>query len=103
MFQVYFALEFLIFSGVEIFGIILVYVCRVFVCCSKLSMEKVPSIRQALSGHISEALDNAPSLVILDDLDCIIASSSDLEGSQASSSATALAEFLTDIIDEYRV
>ncbi|XP_024030146.1 peroxisome biogenesis protein 1 isoform X1 [Morus notabilis] len=74
----------------------------VFVCCSKLSLEKAPSIRQALSGHISEALDNAPSLVILDDLDCIIASSSDSEGSQASSSATALAEFLTDIIDEYR-
>ncbi|GMN62174.1 hypothetical protein TIFTF001_031262 [Ficus carica] len=79
-----------------------VYACRVVVCCSKLSLEKAPSIRQVLSGYLSEALDNAPSLVILDDLDCIISSSTDSEGSQPSSLVTALAEFLTDIMDEYR-
>ena len=74
-----------------------------FVCCSKLAVEKAQTIRQALSGYISEALDHAPSLVIFDDLDCIISSSSDSEGSQLSSSVTALTEFLTDIIDEYGV
>lgn len=66
-------------------------------------MEKSQTIRQALSGYISEALDHAPSLVILDDLDSIISSSSDAEGSQLSSSVTALTEFLTDIMDEYGV
>ncbi|XP_062096210.1 peroxisomal ATPase PEX1 isoform X2 [Humulus lupulus] len=73
----------------------------VFVSCSKLAVEKAQTIRQALSGYISEALDHAPSLVILDDLDCIISSTSDSEGSQISSSVTALMEFLTDIMDEY--
>ncbi|KAF4377361.1 hypothetical protein F8388_013707 [Cannabis sativa] len=74
----------------------------VFVSCSKLAVEKAQTIRQTLSGYISEALDHAPSLVILDDLDSIISSTSDSEGSQISSSVTALIEFLTDIMDEYR-
>ncbi|KAF3440232.1 hypothetical protein FNV43_RR18515 [Rhamnella rubrinervis] len=39
----------------------------VFVSCSRLSLEKTLTIRQALSGYISEALDHAPSIVILDD------------------------------------
>lgn len=91
-----------IFYDGEFYGLIQVYACRVVVCCSKLSLEKAPSIRQVLSGYLSEALDNAPSLVILDDLDCIISSSTDSEGSQPSSLVT-LAEFLTDIMDEYRV
>uniref|UniRef100_A0A5B7BPC2 Peroxisomal ATPase PEX1 n=1 Tax=Davidia involucrata TaxID=16924 RepID=A0A5B7BPC2_DAVIN len=73
----------------------------VFICCSKLALEKFSTIRQALSGYISEALDHAPSVVILDDLDSIVSSSSDSEGSQQSSSVTALTEFLTDIMDEY--
>ncbi|XP_059656844.1 peroxisomal ATPase PEX1 isoform X2 [Cornus florida] len=73
----------------------------VFVCCSKLALEKSSTIRQALSGYISEALDHAPSVVIFDDLDNIITSSSDSEGSQPSSSIAALTEFLTDIMDEY--
>ncbi|KAA8544695.1 hypothetical protein F0562_019457 [Nyssa sinensis] len=74
----------------------------VFVCCSKLALEKSSTIRQALSGYISEALDHAPSVVILDDLDSIVSSSSNSEESQHSSSIIALTEFLTDIIDEYR-
>ncbi|KAK3009037.1 hypothetical protein RJ639_014621 [Escallonia herrerae] len=74
---------------------------RVFVCCSKLALEKSTAIRQVLSGYISEALDHAPSVVIFDDLDSIVASSSDPEGSQPSSSLMALTEFFTDIMDEY--
>ncbi|KAK2974557.1 hypothetical protein RJ640_009779 [Escallonia rubra] len=74
---------------------------RVFVCCSKLALEKSTTIRQELSGYISEALDHAPSVVIFDDLDSIVASSSDPEGSQPSSSLMALMEFFIDIMDEY--
>lgn len=80
-----------------------VYVCRVFVCCSRLSLEKGPIIRQALSNFISEALDHAPSIVIFDNLDSIISSSSNPEGSQPSTSVIALTKFLVDIMDEYGV
>ncbi|KAL0438152.1 UNVERIFIED_CONTAM: Peroxisome biogenesis protein 1 [Sesamum latifolium] len=66
-----------------------------------LTLEKPPTIRQALSNYISEALDHAPSVIVLDDLDSLIAPSSDLEGSQPSSSSAALIEFLADILDEY--
>ncbi|KAK4391024.1 Peroxisome biogenesis protein 1 [Sesamum angolense] len=73
----------------------------VFVSCSRLTLEKPPTIRRALSNYISEALDHAPSVIVLDDLDSLIAPSSDLEGSQPSSSSAALIEFLADILDEY--
>ncbi|KAH9747499.1 peroxisome biogenesis protein 1 [Citrus sinensis] len=66
-----------------------------------LSLEKGPIIRQALSNFISEALDHAPSIVIFDNLDSIISSSSDPEGSQPSTSVIALTKFLVDIMDEY--
>ncbi|CAM8924467.1 unnamed protein product [Rhodiola kirilowii] len=74
----------------------------VFVDCSELALEKASNIRQSLSRHISEALDHSPSLIILDDLDSIVSSSSDLDGSQPSTSASSLSEFLTDIVDEYQ-
>lgn len=70
--------------------------------CSRLTLEKPSTIRQVLSSNISEALDHAPSVIILDDLDSLVAFSSDLEGSQPSSSSAALVEFLADILDEAR-
>lgn len=73
----------------------------IFVTCSRLASEKALIIQQELSSYISDALDHAPSVLIFDDLDCIISSSSDLEGSQPSTSVVALTQFLTDIIDEY--
>ncbi|OMO70479.1 hypothetical protein CCACVL1_18888 [Corchorus capsularis] len=73
----------------------------IFICCSGLALEKPPTIRQALSTSISEALDHAPSVVVFDDLDSIIQTSSDPEGSQPSTSVVALTKFLTDIMDEY--
>ncbi|KAL7155807.1 hypothetical protein ABFS83_03G100500 [Erythranthe nasuta] len=73
----------------------------IFVSCSKLTLEKPPTIRQVLSNYISEALNHAPSVIVLDDLDSLITPSSDLEGSQPSSSSAALIEFLADILDEY--
>ncbi|XP_042033525.1 peroxisome biogenesis protein 1-like isoform X2 [Salvia splendens] len=72
----------------------------VFVSCSRLTLEKPSTIRQELSSNISEALVHAPSVIILDDLDSLVASSSDLEGSQPSSSSAAFIEFLADILDE---
>ncbi|XP_047960432.1 peroxisome biogenesis protein 1 isoform X1 [Salvia hispanica] len=72
----------------------------VFVSCSRLTLEKPSTIRQELSSNITEALDHAPSVIILDDLDSLVASSSDLEGSQPSSSSAAFIEFLADILDE---
>ncbi|XP_050232093.1 peroxisomal ATPase PEX1 [Mercurialis annua] len=74
----------------------------VFVGCSQLALEKASTIRQALSAYISEALDHAPSLIIFDDLDTIISSSSDSEGPpQSSTSVVALTKYITDIMDEY--
>lgn len=70
--------------------------------CSRLTLEKPSTVRQVFSSNISEALDHAPSVIILDDLDSLVASSSDLEGSQPSSSFAALIEFLADILDEAR-
>lgn len=73
----------------------------VFVPCSTLAVEKVTSIRQMLCDYLSDALDNAPSVIIFDDLDNIITSSDDTEGSQTSASVVALTEFITGIMDEY--
>lgn len=73
----------------------------IFVCCSGLALEKAPIIRQLLSDYISEALDHAPSVIIFDDLDSIISSPSDSEGSRPSVSVVALTEVLTDVMDEY--
>lgn len=72
----------------------------VFISCSKLSSEKQSSIRHAISGYISEALDHAPSVVIFDDIDSIVTSSSNSE-EQFSFSSGALTQFFVDILDEY--
>lgn len=72
-----------------------------FISCSELAIEKVTSIRQMLCDYISDALDNAPSIIVFDDLDSIITSSTDSEGSQMSTSAVMLTEFITGIMDEY--
>ncbi|KAL6965453.1 hypothetical protein U1Q18_036505 [Sarracenia purpurea var. burkii] len=73
----------------------------VFVRCSKLALEKSSTVRQSLSGYVSEALEHAPSVVIFDDLDSIISHSTELEGSQPSSYIVELTHFLSDIMDEY--
>ncbi|KAL5840800.1 hypothetical protein ACOSQ4_013408 [Xanthoceras sorbifolium] len=73
----------------------------VFVCGSRLALEKGTVIRQTISSCISEALDHAPSVFIFDDLDSIVSSSSDSEGSQSSSFIAALTKFLADVMDEY--
>lgn len=92
----------LLFASVDI-GILFYAFCRVPVSCSKLALEKPSSLRQALIRYISEAMEHAPSIIIFDDLDSIIASSSESDGSQPSSSSTALVQFFADIMDEYEV
>ena len=54
-------------------------------------------------NYVSEALEHAPSLIVFDDLDSIILSTSESEGSQLSASMSAITEFLIDMIDEYEV
>ncbi|XP_030549242.1 peroxisome biogenesis protein 1 [Rhodamnia argentea] len=73
----------------------------VFIHCSRFALEKGSLIRQKLSGYITNALDHAPSLVVFDDLDSIISSSSDSEGPVSSTSAMELTDFLIDIVDDY--
>lgn len=77
--------------------------CSVVVHCYEHALEKASTIRQSLSRHISEALDHSPSLIILDDLDSLVSSTSDLDGIQPSTSTSTLSEFLADILDEYEV
>ena len=79
------------------------YICRVYVCCSRLASSKSPTIHQTLNSYISEALDHAPSLVVLDDLDSIIASPNNSEDYHSSPSSTLLMGFLIDILDECEV
>lgn len=66
-------------------------------------MEKPSAIRQALLSYVADALDHAPSVVVFDDLDSIVAASSESEASQPSSSSAVLAEYFADIMDEYEV
>ncbi|CAN4121123.1 unnamed protein product [Withania somnifera] len=73
----------------------------IFLSCSKLALEKASAIRQTLLSYVGDALDHAPSVVIFDDLDSIVAASSESEASQPSSSSAVLAEYFADIIDEY--
>ncbi|KAG7549991.1 P-loop containing nucleoside triphosphate hydrolase [Arabidopsis thaliana x Arabidopsis arenosa] len=73
----------------------------ILVSCSTLALEKVQHIHQVLSSVIAEGLEHAPSVIILDDLNSIISSSSDTEGTQASVGVTMLTKFLTDVIDDY--
>lgn len=88
--------------SVQVDIIFLIISSSVFISCSKLSLEKSQSVRQALSGHITDALQHRPSLIIFDDLDAIV-SPPDSEGSQISNSIIALVDFLADIMDEYAV
>lgn len=74
----------------------------VFIKCSKLAVEKSQAIRQAVTSHISEALIHSPSVLIFDDLDNIVSSTSESETSQPSGSDIALAKFFTDVMDEYK-
>lgn len=71
----------------------------VFVKCSELASEQAEVVRDVLWRAVSEALDHTPSVLVLDDLDSAISSSSDSEASEHSRSAMGLAEFLADLID----
>ncbi|CAI9115532.1 OLC1v1016449C1 [Oldenlandia corymbosa var. corymbosa] len=71
------------------------------VSCSRLASEKPSTVRQEFASYIAEALDHAPSVIIFDDLDSLIPSSSNSEGLQQPLTSVGLDQFLVDIIDEY--
>ncbi|XP_031387514.1 peroxisome biogenesis protein 1 isoform X2 [Punica granatum] len=73
----------------------------VFVRCPLFAQDKASVIRHKLSSFLTEALNHAPSVVVFDDLDDIVQSSFESEGSQLSSSTVELTEFLSGILDEY--
>ncbi|KAK9669096.1 hypothetical protein RND81_13G108800 [Saponaria officinalis] len=81
---------------------ILINLLSVFIGRSAFSMEKA-YIRQMIYDHLSEALDNAPSIIVFDDLDSIVTSGVDIKGSQTPASVVSLAKFIAEIIDEYGV
>jgi peroxin-1 len=68
-----------------------------------LSGEQAEAVREVLSSSMSEALDHAPSIIVLDDLDSAISFSAGSEGSEPSSSAIGLAEYLADLMDACQV
>lgn len=72
---------------------------RVIVRCNKLVGEQASSIRNLLQDAVSEALDHAPALVILDDLDALLPKE---EGPEPATAVMALAEFLGDLMDLYQ-
>lgn len=71
----------------------------VFVRCSELSGEQAEAVREVLSSSMSEALDHAPSIIVLDDLDRAISFSAGSEVSEPSGSSIGLAEYLADLMD----
>jgi peroxin-1 len=72
----------------------------VIVRCNELVGEQAGSIRNVLHDAISEALDHAPALIILDDLDALLPKE---EGPEPATVVMALAEFLGDLMDLYQV
>jgi SpoVK/Ycf46/Vps4 family AAA+-type ATPase len=74
---------------------------RVIMSCGELVGGEAEMIRRVLEDAIAEAVDHAPSLIILDDLDGLIPGGS--EGPEPATTVVALAEFLGDLMDLYQV
>ncbi|MCO5559635.1 hypothetical protein L7F22_013236 [Adiantum nelumboides] len=60
-------------------------------------------VRTAIQEAVYEGVKNAPSLIILDDLDMAIPSNLTSESSEPSTSSLVLAEYLSDLLDTFRV
>lgn len=73
---------------------------RVIVRCNELVGEQAWAIRNVLHDAVSEALDHAPALIILDDLDALLPK---VEGPEPATIVMALSEFLGDLMDLYQV
>lgn len=68
--------------------------------CNELVGEQAGSIRNVLQDAVSEALDHAPALIILDDLDSLLPKE---EGPEPATVVMALSEFLGDLMDLHQV
>jgi hypothetical protein len=73
---------------------------RVIMRCGELVGGEAEMIRRVLEDAVAEAVDHAPSLIILDDLDGLIPGGS--EGPEPATTVVALAEFLGDLMDLYQ-
>jgi peroxin-1 len=78
------------------------FICRVYIDCSKLAIENNKKQLQAIAEYIYEAIVHSPSIIVFDDLHSLISFSPDNQKSQSSNSG-AIAKYLVDVIDEYRV
>eukprot|EP00250_Pteridium_aquilinum_P022401 c25371_g1_i3 orf=160-3567(+) len=76
---------------------------KVIVKCAKLVGEQAQAIRAAIEEAVFEALQHAPSLIILDDLDMAIPSNLNSENSEPSTSSVVLSEYLSDLLDTFRL
>lgn len=65
--------------------------------------EQAQAVRAAIQEAVFEALRHAPSLIILDDLDLVIPSNLSSENSEPSTSSVVLSEYLSDLLDMFRV
>eukprot|EP00252_Welwitschia_mirabilis_P015602 TRINITY_DN3444_c0_g1_i8.p1 TRINITY_DN3444_c0_g1~~TRINITY_DN3444_c0_g1_i8.p1 ORF type:complete len:1188 (+),score=284.39 TRINITY_DN3444_c0_g1_i8:127-3564(+) len=70
--------------------------------CSELAGEQTESLRKALLKYVSEAIEHAPSIIVLDDLDAAISVSSISDGSEPSAGMIGLAECLADLMDYFQ-
>ncbi len=71
------------------------------VLCDELVGGEAGMIQRVLEAVVAEAVNHAPSLIILDDLDGLIPCG--LVGPKPATTVVALAEFLGDLIDLYQV
>jgi hypothetical protein len=69
--------------------------------CGELVGGEAGMVWRVLEDVVAEAVNHAPSLIILDDLDGLIPFG--LEGPKPATTVVALAEFLGDLIDLYQV
>ncbi|KAH7441624.1 hypothetical protein KP509_03G046300 [Ceratopteris richardii] len=76
---------------------------KVIVKCGELVGEQAQAIRVAIQEAVVEALQCAPSLIILDDLDMAIPPNRNSEGGGPATSSLVLAEYLSDLLDTFRL
>lgn len=68
-----------------------------------LASENSQTIQKTITAYLHDALVHSPSLVIFDDIDKLVPSSSELEESQSFNSIDQLVGFFTRFLDEYGV
>ncbi|KAI5071916.1 hypothetical protein GOP47_0014167 [Adiantum capillus-veneris] len=76
---------------------------RVMVKCAELVGEQTQVVRAAIREAVLEGVKYAPSLIVLDDLDMVIPANQSSDSSEPSTSSVVLAEYLSDLLDTFRL